>query len=124
MSSPALTAAHYQRSVRRVLIGIMELNLIVTAIKFVVGALALLVYVRRNKLSLSRYLDIAAHALIIGQAIGRWGNLVNQELYGPPTNLPWGIRSIRPIATANTSMYRDIRSTRRSFIHCFRTNPC
>lgn len=55
------------------------------------GALVLLVYVRRNKLSLSRYLDIAAPALIIGQAIGRWGNFVNQELYGPPTNLPWGI---------------------------------
>ena len=25
------------------------------------------------------------------QAIGRWGNFFNQELYGPPTNLPWGI---------------------------------
>jgi phosphatidylglycerol:prolipoprotein diacylglycerol transferase len=55
------------------------------------GALVVFIYVRRNKLSLGRYLDIAAPALLIGQAIGRWGNFVNQELYGPPTTLPWGI---------------------------------
>ena len=35
--------------------------------------------------------DIAAPALALGQAIGRWGNFVNQELYGLPTSLPWGI---------------------------------
>ena len=55
------------------------------------GAIVVLIYVRRNKLSLPRYLDIAAPALLIGQAIGRWGNFINQELYGPPTDLPWGI---------------------------------
>ena len=55
------------------------------------GAIVVLIYVRRNKLSLPRYLDIAAPALLIGQAIGRWGNFFNQELYGPPTDLPWGI---------------------------------
>ncbi len=57
----------------------------------IAGALVVLIYVRRNKLSLARYLDIAAPALLIGQAIGRWGNFANQELYGPPTDLPWGI---------------------------------
>ncbi|HLF27435.1 MAG TPA: prolipoprotein diacylglyceryl transferase [Anaerolineae bacterium] len=56
-----------------------------------VGGLALFVYARRRKLPVLRYLDFAAPALLIGQAIGRWGNFVNQELYGPPTNLPWGI---------------------------------
>ncbi|NJN43725.1 MAG: hypothetical protein HC806_02625 [Anaerolineae bacterium] len=35
--------------------------------------------------------DLAAPALALGQAIGRWGNFVNQELYGAPTDLPWGI---------------------------------
>ena len=29
--------------------------------------------------------------MLVGQAIGRWGNFVNQELYGGPTTLPWGI---------------------------------
>ena len=37
------------------------------------------------------YADVAGPALLIAQAIGRWGNFINQELYGPPTDLPWGI---------------------------------
>ncbi len=56
------------------------------------GALGILLYVYRAKLSFLRYLDIGAPALLIGQSIGRWGNFVNQELYGPPTTLPWGIK--------------------------------
>ncbi len=55
------------------------------------GGLITLIYVRRHHLSPARYLDVAAPALLIGQAIGRWGNFANQELYGPPTDLPWGI---------------------------------
>jgi phosphatidylglycerol:prolipoprotein diacylglycerol transferase len=55
------------------------------------GLISVLLYTYRNKLSLLRYLDIGAPALLIGQAIGRWGNWANQELYGPPTALPWGI---------------------------------
>jgi phosphatidylglycerol:prolipoprotein diacylglycerol transferase len=55
------------------------------------GLIGVLLYTYRNKLSLLRYLDIGAPALLIGQAIGRWGNWANQELYGPPTTLPWGI---------------------------------
>ena len=35
--------------------------------------------------------DIAAPSLILGQAIGRWGNYANQEAYGRPTDLPWAI---------------------------------
>lgn len=43
------------------------------------------------KKELLKILDLAAFGLPIGQAIGRWGNYFNQELYGKPTNLPWGI---------------------------------
>jgi phosphatidylglycerol:prolipoprotein diacylglycerol transferase len=35
-----------------------------------------------------------APCIALGQAIGRWGNYVNQELYGSPTTLPWGIRIV------------------------------
>src|SRR5512136_814115 len=56
------------------------------------GILGVLLYTYRAKLSLWRYLDISAPALLMGQAIGRWGNYVNQELYGPPTTLPWGLK--------------------------------
>ncbi len=37
------------------------------------------------------FLDAAGPAMLIGQAIGRIANFINQELYGPPTTLPWGI---------------------------------
>jgi phosphatidylglycerol:prolipoprotein diacylglycerol transferase len=55
------------------------------------GALGLIIYARWKKLSILRWLDIAAPGVILAQAIGRWGNFFNQELYGYPTNLPWAI---------------------------------
>lgn len=55
------------------------------------GLIASWAYCRVHKLSLARWLDIAAPGLILAQAIARWGNFFNQELYGPPTDLPWGI---------------------------------
>ena len=81
------------------------------------GAIVVLIYARRNKLSLLRYLDIAAPALLIGQAIGRWGNFVNQELYGPPTNLPWGI----PIDVAHR--YGDFADLTRYPVETTRFHP-
>ncbi len=59
------------------------------------GALALLAYVRRNRISFGVWADIAAPALALGQAIGRLGNFVNHEVYGKPSDLPWAI-SIPP----------------------------
>jgi phosphatidylglycerol:prolipoprotein diacylglycerol transferase len=59
------------------------------------GALGLYIFSRRRKISFGMMLDYAAPAVALAQAIGRWGNYVNQELYGPPTDLPWGI-FIRP----------------------------
>lgn len=55
------------------------------------GFVAVVIYARRRRLPLARYIDYAAPSLLIGQAIGRWGNFVNRELYGPPTDLPWGL---------------------------------
>ena len=48
------------------------------------GLLAALLYVRRYKLSPWLTADIAAPSLILGQAIGRWGNFINQEAHGGP----------------------------------------
>lgn len=55
------------------------------------GVVALYWFCRRRKLNFAEWADIAAPALALGQAIGRWGNFTNQELYGAPTSLPWGI---------------------------------
>ena len=59
------------------------------------GAVALYFFGRSQKWNFAEWVDIAAPSLALGQAIGRWGNYFNQELYGAPTNLPWGI-SIEP----------------------------
>jgi phosphatidylglycerol:prolipoprotein diacylglycerol transferase len=56
------------------------------------GLIALYIFSRRRQLNFTVWADITAPALALGQAIGRWGNFVNQELYGKPTNLPWAIR--------------------------------
>jgi phosphatidylglycerol:prolipoprotein diacylglycerol transferase len=56
------------------------------------GFIALYWFSRRNKLNFPVWVDIAAPAVALGQAIGRWGNFVNQELYGKPTELPWAIQ--------------------------------
>lgn len=55
------------------------------------GLLGVYLYLRRNKLPLGPWLDIAGVVLPLGQAIGRWANFVNQELFGTVTTLPWGI---------------------------------
>lgn len=42
-------------------------------------------------------LDSAAPALVLAQAIGRWGNYFNQELYGSPSHLPWAVKIAHPV---------------------------
>jgi prolipoprotein diacylglyceryl transferase len=55
------------------------------------GALAGAVVVRRSGADVSKFLDAAAPGLLLAQGIGRIGNWWNQELYGKPTKLPWGL---------------------------------
>lgn len=55
------------------------------------GAIALIIYLRRNGYDVWLFMDAVAPVTLLGQAIGRWGNFINQELYGPPTTLPWGV---------------------------------
>ncbi|HEX9737925.1 MAG TPA: prolipoprotein diacylglyceryl transferase [Candidatus Limnocylindria bacterium] len=55
------------------------------------GLIVLFAYTRINRLNFLRWIDIGAPAMLLAQAIGRIGNFVNQELFGPPTDLPWGI---------------------------------
>lgn len=55
------------------------------------GGVALAIRARIWKVALLPFLDLLAPCLLLGQAIGRLGNVVNQEGFGPPTQLPWGI---------------------------------
>lgn len=49
----------------------------------IAGAIFFIYYSRKNKINFLKMFDIAAPALILGQAIGRWGNFINQEAHGP-----------------------------------------
>ena len=55
------------------------------------GTIAAFLYARYKKVPFLRWADIVAPGLFTMQAIARWGNFFNQELYGTPTTLPWGI---------------------------------
>jgi phosphatidylglycerol---prolipoprotein diacylglyceryl transferase len=59
---------------------------------FIFGGIALWLFTKLRQLPTLLYLDAAAVGLPIAQAIGRWGNFINQELYGPPTTWPFGLR--------------------------------
>ncbi|MEA2064836.1 MAG: prolipoprotein diacylglyceryl transferase [Patescibacteria group bacterium] len=55
------------------------------------GLVAGYIYAKKQKLNFRLVADISVVAVALGQAIGRWGNYFNQEVFGKPTNLPWGI---------------------------------
>ncbi|MBI4252700.1 prolipoprotein diacylglyceryl transferase [Candidatus Uhrbacteria bacterium] len=55
------------------------------------GILGVYGYCRKTHISFLSLLDVLAPGVALGQAIGRWGNYVNQEAYGLPTDVPWGI---------------------------------
>lgn len=57
----------------------------------IVGVIVTALYCKIKKINFWELADIMAPGVAIGQAIGRWGNYVNQEAYGSPTLLPWGI---------------------------------
>ncbi|WP_448562081.1 prolipoprotein diacylglyceryl transferase [Trichothermofontia sp.] len=53
------------------------------------GMLATVLFCRRRQLSFWQMADLIAPSVILGQAIGRWGNFFNSEAFGRPTDLPW-----------------------------------
>ncbi|MDI3194609.1 prolipoprotein diacylglyceryl transferase [Pseudarthrobacter sp. AL07] len=58
----------------------------------VLGVLGAWIGCRRTGVKLTAFLDAAAPGLLLAQALGRWGNYFNQELFGGPTTLPWGLQ--------------------------------
>ncbi|MBC5797823.1 prolipoprotein diacylglyceryl transferase [Sphaerospermopsis sp. LEGE 00249] len=53
------------------------------------GVIAALIFAKLKKISFWQLADLVAPSLILGQAIGRWGNFFNSEAFGRPTDLPW-----------------------------------
>lgn len=69
-----------------------------------VGALGAWIACKRYGISLANFADAAAPGILLAQAFGRWGNWFNQELFGKPTTLPWGLE-IDPTSSNFPSQY-------------------
>ena len=59
----------------------------------IAGIITVIVVSKVKKIKILRVLDAIAPAVMIGQALGRWGNYLNQEAFGCNTTLPWGMKS-------------------------------
>jgi phosphatidylglycerol:prolipoprotein diacylglycerol transferase len=80
----------------------------------IVGSATCIALLARRGLPVLRTMDIAAVAAPIAQAIGRWGNFFNEEAFGRPTDLPWGLYispARRPLG------YRDAEFFHPAFLY-------
>ncbi|MEM7801494.1 MAG: prolipoprotein diacylglyceryl transferase [Chloroflexota bacterium] len=64
-------------------------------------------FARRQQLAIWDYADVAGLTILLAQGIGRWGNFINQELYGPPTGSNWGLLIQAPF---RISPYNDLNT--------------
>jgi prolipoprotein diacylglyceryl transferase len=72
------------------------------------GAVGAWIGCRRRGVPLPAYADAAAPGIVLAQAVGRWGNWFNQELFGKPTTLPWGLKidvDHRPAGSLDVATY-------------------
>ncbi|WP_433442078.1 prolipoprotein diacylglyceryl transferase [Nonomuraea sp. CA-141351] len=92
------------------------------------GALGVWFAVRRRGISMGAVADTVAPGIAFAQAIGRWGNWFNQELYGSPTTLPWGLeidadhrlRGYEGVATYHpTFLYESLWDVALGFVLLF-----
>lgn len=78
------------------------------------GTLAAWLFSRINRLSFWQMADVVAPSLILGQAIGRWGNFFNSEAFGSPTDLPWKL--FIPLANRPAN-YREFEYFHPTFLY-------
>ncbi|MCO5967307.1 prolipoprotein diacylglyceryl transferase [Actinoallomurus soli] len=80
------------------------------------GALGAYLGCRRRGISLRVFADAAAPGIALAQAMGRWGNWFNQELYGRPSKLPWAVK-IDPAHRPPDAKYADIATYQPTFLY-------
>ena len=75
------------------------------------GTLATIIFARLNRVSLWQLIDLVVPSLILGQAIGRWGNFFNSEAFGKPTDLPWKLYIAPPYRPLDLIEYEYFHPT-------------
>jgi prolipoprotein diacylglyceryl transferase len=80
------------------------------------GALGVVIGARRKGIRILPMLDTMAPGVLVAQAIGRWGNWFNQELFGRPTDLPWGLEID---AAHRPDGYLDVAAFHPTFLYEF-----
>ncbi len=83
------------------------------------GAVGIMIGARRKGIKVLPMLDALAPGVLVAQALGRWGNWFNQELFGRPTDLPWGLEidlAHRPFG------YLDVETFHPTFLYEFLWN--
>ena len=75
------------------------------------GAIAVIVVTRRRHLDTLAVMDCMGPGIVLAQAIGRWGNWFNQELFGKPTTLPWALEISPPNRPAGYAQYATFQPT-------------
>lgn len=80
------------------------------------GALGAVIAARRKGIRILPMLDALAPGVLVAQALGRWGNWFNQELYGGPTDLPWGLEID---AAHRPAQYLDVETFHPTFLYEF-----
>src|SRR3954463_8930934 len=83
------------------------------------GGLARAIVVHRSGHSVLLMMDAVAPGLLLAQGIGRWGNYWNQELYGRPTTLPWGLKIDPAHQTGILARYQGHAAYQPTFLYEF-----
>ena len=73
----------------------------------IAGLIVAIVFCKIKKISFWSFTDALAPGVVLAQGIGRWGNYINQEAHGTPTNLPWGIE-IDGVKVHPTFLYESL----------------
>jgi phosphatidylglycerol---prolipoprotein diacylglyceryl transferase len=75
------------------------------------GTIATIIFARLKRVSVWQLLDLVAPSVILGQAIGRWGNFFNSEAFGKPTDLPWKLFIAYPHRPSELKNYEFFHPT-------------
>lgn len=73
----------------------------------IMAIIVAIIFTRIRKINFWTIADVCAPSLVLAQSIGRWGNYINQEAHGGPTNLPWGIM-VNGVKVHPTFLYESI----------------